>query len=61
MFKSRKSTPWTTLVAACLGTTMMMLDVAVVNTAIPHIATDLHTGLGALKWRNWASVSRRAR
>jgi hypothetical protein len=42
--------PRATLVAACLGTTMMMLDVAVVNTAIPHIATDLHTGLGALKW-----------
>jgi EmrB/QacA subfamily drug resistance transporter len=50
MFKSRKSTPRTTLVAACLGTTMLMLDVAVVNTAIPHIATDLHTGLSALKW-----------
>jgi EmrB/QacA subfamily drug resistance transporter len=50
MFKSRKPTPRTTLVAACLGTTMMMLDVAVVNTAIPHIATDLHTGLSALKW-----------
>ena len=50
MFTTRKSTPRTTLVAACLGTTMMMLDVAVVNTAIPHIATDLHTGLGALKW-----------
>jgi MFS family permease len=50
MFKSRRSSPRTTLVAACLGTTMMMLDVAVVNTAIPHIATDLHTGLSALKW-----------
>jgi EmrB/QacA subfamily drug resistance transporter len=29
---------------------MLMLDIAVVNTAIPHIGADLHAGLGALKW-----------
>ena len=29
---------------------MLMLDIAVVNTAIPHIGADLHSGLGALKW-----------
>jgi EmrB/QacA subfamily drug resistance transporter len=29
---------------------MLMVDVAVVNTAVPHLAVDLHAGLGALKW-----------
>jgi hypothetical protein len=30
----------------CLATAMLMLDIAVVNTALPHIARDLHSGLG---------------
>ena len=29
---------------------MLMLDIAVVNTAIPHIGADLHVGIGSLKW-----------
>jgi hypothetical protein len=29
---------------------MLMLDIAVVNTALPDIARDLHTDLGSLQW-----------
>jgi EmrB/QacA subfamily drug resistance transporter len=29
---------------------MLMLDIAVVNTALPNIARDLHTDLGGLQW-----------
>ena len=39
-----------TLIVACLATAMLMLDVAVVNTAIPRVGADLHVGLGALEW-----------
>jgi EmrB/QacA subfamily drug resistance transporter len=45
-----QSTQRATLVVACLATAMLMLDVAVVNTAIPHMGADLHGTLGALKW-----------
>ncbi len=30
-----------TLVVACLATAVLMLDIAVVNTALPYIADDL--------------------
>jgi MFS family permease len=29
---------------------MLMLDIAVVNTALSHIASDLHSGLSGLQW-----------
>jgi EmrB/QacA subfamily drug resistance transporter len=29
---------------------MLMLDIAVVNTALPHIASDLHSRLSGLQW-----------
>src|SRR5215475_9771625 len=50
MSDTRTSSPTSTLIAACLATAMLMLDIAVVNTAIPHVGADLHAGLGALKW-----------
>ena len=34
----------------CAATAMLMLDVAVVNTALSAIATDLDTGLSGLQW-----------
>jgi MFS family permease len=34
----------------CLATAMPMLDIAVVNTALPRIATDLHSGLTGIEW-----------
>src|SRR5262244_1222100 len=39
-----------TLAVVCLATAMLMLDIAVVNTALPHIARDLHAGLTGLQW-----------
>ncbi|MEA2124092.1 MAG: hypothetical protein QOI80_874 [Solirubrobacteraceae bacterium] len=39
-----------TLAVVCLATAMLMLDIAVVNTALSAIAADLHTGLSGLQW-----------
>src|SRR5262249_15793648 len=39
-----------TLAVVCLATAMLMLDIAVVNTALPHIALDLHAGLTGVQW-----------
>ncbi|QEC47861.1 MFS transporter [Baekduia soli] len=39
-----------TLVVVCAATAMLMLDIAVVNTALSKIASDLHTGLHGLQW-----------
>jgi EmrB/QacA subfamily drug resistance transporter len=39
-----------TLAVVCLATAVLMLDIAVVNTALPHIADDLDAGLGGVQW-----------
>jgi EmrB/QacA subfamily drug resistance transporter len=39
-----------TLAVVCLATAMLMLDIAVVNTALPKIAHDLHSGLIGVQW-----------
>ena len=39
-----------TLAVVCAATAMLMLDIAVVNTALTDIATDLGTGLSGLQW-----------
>ena len=39
-----------TLALVCVATAMLMLDIAVVNTALPHIAHDLHSGLSGVQW-----------
>jgi EmrB/QacA subfamily drug resistance transporter len=39
-----------TLAVVCLATAMLMLDIAVVNTALPHIAADLNAGLSGVQW-----------
>ncbi|WP_040810315.1 MFS transporter [Nocardia concava] len=41
---------WLPLFAACLGTLMLLIDVTIVNVALPDIATDLGTGLSGLQW-----------
>ncbi|MFD6160837.1 MFS transporter [Nocardia sp. NPDC060256] len=41
---------WLPLLAACLGTLMLLIDVTIVNVALPEIATDLHAGLSNLQW-----------
>jgi EmrB/QacA subfamily drug resistance transporter len=39
-----------TLAVVCLATAMLMLDIAVVNTALSHIAEDLNSSLSGLQW-----------
>ena len=39
-----------TLTVVCAATAMLMLDIAVVNTALSAIAADLDTGLAGLQW-----------
>jgi MFS family permease len=39
-----------TLVAVCVTTFMLLLDITVVNVALPRIQRDLHAGLTGLQW-----------
>jgi EmrB/QacA subfamily drug resistance transporter len=39
-----------TLAVVCLATAMLMLDIAVVNTALPKIASSLDAGISGLQW-----------
>jgi EmrB/QacA subfamily drug resistance transporter len=41
---------WIPLVAICLGTFMLLLDVSIVNVALPDMATDLHASFTGLQW-----------
>jgi EmrB/QacA subfamily drug resistance transporter len=45
----RTTQRWT-LAVVCVATAMLMLDIAVVNTALSDIADDLDTGLHGLQW-----------
>ena len=50
--RSRNSTAtkWWTLGAVSVATFMLLLDITVVNTALPSIARDLHAGFNDLQW-----------
>jgi EmrB/QacA subfamily drug resistance transporter len=41
---------WWTLVAVCLATLMLLLDVTIVNVALPSIQQDLHSSFSDLQW-----------
>src|SRR3954453_20724882 len=41
---------WWTLAAVCVATFMLLLDITVVNVALPDIAKDLHTSFSELQW-----------
>jgi len=41
---------WLPLVAICTGTFMLLIDVTIVNVALPEMATDLQTSFGQLQW-----------
>lgn len=41
---------WWTLVAVCLGTFMLLLDITIVNVALPDIQTSLHASFSDLQW-----------
>ncbi|HUA46030.1 MAG TPA: MFS transporter [Solirubrobacteraceae bacterium] len=41
---------WAPLVIVCLGNFMLLLDVSVVNVALPRMSIDLHASLSTLEW-----------
>ncbi|HET6818723.1 MAG TPA: DHA2 family efflux MFS transporter permease subunit [Mycobacteriales bacterium] len=41
---------WWTLAAVCLGTFMLLLDITIVNVALPSIQQDLHSTFADLQW-----------
>ncbi|MBT0771702.1 MFS transporter [Kineosporia sp. J2-2] len=41
---------WTPLLAVCLGTFMLLIDVTIVNVALPDITRDLDAGFSAVQW-----------
>src|SRR4051812_23511140 len=41
---------WLPLVAICTGTFMLLIDITIVNVALPDVATDLGTTFGQLQW-----------
>jgi EmrB/QacA subfamily drug resistance transporter len=41
---------WWTLIAVSVATLMLLLDITVVNTALPSIAKDLHASFDDLQW-----------
>src|SRR5215216_225110 len=41
---------WWTLIAVCVATFMLLLDITVVNVALPDIQRDLDAGLSSLQW-----------
>ncbi len=41
---------WWTLLAVCLGTFMLLLDITVVNVALPNIQKELHSSFSDLQW-----------
>jgi EmrB/QacA subfamily drug resistance transporter len=41
---------WWTLTAVCLGTFMLLLDITIVNVALPDIQRSLHTSFSDLQW-----------
>jgi EmrB/QacA subfamily drug resistance transporter len=41
---------WLPLITVCLGTFMLLIDVTIVNVALPDMAGDLKTSFGALQW-----------
>lgn len=42
--------PWWTLVAVCIATLMLLLDVTIVNVALPDISRDLGSSFSELQW-----------
>src|SRR5262249_17358590 len=41
---------WLPLLTICLGTFMLLVDVTIVNVALPRMVVDLHASFGALQW-----------
>jgi EmrB/QacA subfamily drug resistance transporter len=41
---------WWTLIAVCLGTFMLLVDITIVNVALPSIQGSLHASFAQLQW-----------
>jgi MFS family permease len=41
---------WLPLMTVCLGTFMLLIDVTIVNVALPDMVGNLDTSFGALQW-----------
>src|SRR3954454_20892853 len=41
---------WWTLTVVCIGTFMLLLDITIVNVALPKIATDLKASFSDIQW-----------
>src|SRR2546429_2577159 len=41
---------WWTLIVVCIGTFMLLLDITIVNVALPKIATDLKASFSDIQW-----------
>ena len=41
---------WWTLLTVCLGMLMLLLDITIVNVALPSIARDLKSSFSDLQW-----------
>jgi len=46
----QRGNKWWTLVAVCLGTFMLLLDITIVNVALPDIQRSLHSSFSDLQW-----------
>jgi EmrB/QacA subfamily drug resistance transporter len=47
---TQRGNKWWTLVAVCLGTFMLLLDITIVNVALPDIQVALHSSFSDLQW-----------
>jgi EmrB/QacA subfamily drug resistance transporter len=41
---------WWTLIVVCIATFMLLLDITIVNVALPKIANDLHASFSDIQW-----------
>src|SRR5258707_9632922 len=48
--RSQRGNKWWTLVAVCLGTFMLLLDITIVNVALPDIQRALQSSFADLQW-----------
>src|SRR5271170_3148339 len=48
--RGQRGNKWWTLAAVCLGTFMLLLDITVVNVALPDIQKALNSSFADLQW-----------
>jgi hypothetical protein len=48
--RGERGNKWWTLVAVCLGTFMLLLDITIVTVALPDIQRALHSSFSDLQW-----------